>query len=133
MKDKRVRDVMQRDVFSAPEEMTVRDFVAECVRRKITGAPVVNRAEEVVGVLSLSDVAAALAFPKPEDTGRVAALMTRPPVTISASGSLQKANELFRRHRIHRLVVTYRDRVLGVVSPVDLLEALQENAHNLTF
>lgn len=133
MKDKRVRDVMQRDVFSAAEEMPVRDFVAECVQRKITGAPVINAAEQVVGVLSLSDVAAALAFPKPEDTGRVGSLMSRPPLTISPSCSLPRAHEIFRRHRIHRLVVTYRDRVLGIVSPVDLLDAFREETHTLTF
>lgn len=121
-KSLKVRDVMTRNVYCASPEMPLTTFVAECVHRQITGAPVVNAEQELVGILSLSDVAAAAAFPKPEDDGSVGSLMTHPVHTVDASAPVKKAIEQFQHLRIHRLVVTYRKRVLGLVSLVDLLD-----------
>lgn len=112
---------MERDVFCVTPDMDVKAFVAECVRRKITGAPVIDSSSLLVGLLSLSDVAAALAFPREGDDGRVETIMTRHVHTIDAGARVKQAVDMFRQHRIHRLVVTYHDQVLGLVSPIDLL------------
>ncbi|MCE7869961.1 CBS domain-containing protein [bacterium CPR1] len=127
MKDLRIRDVMERDVFCVTPDMDVKQFVAECVRRKITGAPVIDSDHLLVGLLSLSDVAASLAFPRPEDDGRVQTIMTRQVHTIEAGMRVKVAVDLFRQHRIHRLVVTYHNQVLGLVSPIDLLGLTSEH------
>lgn len=121
MKDLRIRDVMERDVFCVTPDMTVKEFVSECVRRKITGAPVIDSNSQLVGLISLSDVAAALAFPRQGDDGRIESIMSRHVHTVEAGMRVKVAVDLFRQHRIHRLVVTYHNQVLGLVSPIDLL------------
>jgi CBS domain-containing protein len=121
MKDLRVRDIMQRDVFCVRPGTPVTEFVAECVRRKITGTPVIDESEQLVGLLSLSDVAVAAAFPRAGDDGTVGALMTHPVHTVEPHARLMQAVKLFRQHQVHRLVVVYQGKVLGLLSPVDLL------------
>lgn len=121
MKEQKVRDIMQRDVFCVHPETPVAEFVAECVRRKITGAPVTNEKEELVGIVGLSDVAVAATFPREGDDGCVRTLMTHPVYTVEPHAHLQKAVDLFRQFNVHRLVVVYQEKVLGLLSLIDLI------------
>ena len=56
MKETRVRDVMSADVVTVAPETTVSEFLELAHRREISGAPVVNEEERVLGVVSLTDV-----------------------------------------------------------------------------
>lgn len=121
MKETRIRDVMQRDVYCARPEMPVTEFVSECVRRRITGAPVVDADDQLVGLLSLSDVATAAVFPRESDDGSVGGLMSTPVHTIEPGDSVKNAIKKLQSNRIHRLVVSYQGRVVGLVSVMDIL------------
>lgn len=50
-------DLMNPEVLTVPEEMTVRELAAFLMDHEITGAPVVDREGRLVGVVSVVDIA----------------------------------------------------------------------------
>ncbi|MDX1577207.1 MAG: CBS domain-containing protein [Gemmatimonadota bacterium] len=55
-----VTEIMEREVFTVSRSLPVARLAAELYERGITGAPVVDDAEKVVGVVSQSDVVRAV-------------------------------------------------------------------------
>lgn len=56
----RVRDVMSREVITVPRWTSISEFLDVAERAGISGAPVVDADDRVVGMVSLSDVVRAL-------------------------------------------------------------------------
>ena len=59
------QDLMNPDVLTVPEDMSVRELAAFLLDNQISGAPVVHSNDELVGVVSMTDIVAASA-----DAGR---------------------------------------------------------------
>lgn len=118
---------MTRGVYCATPDLSLRELTRELVTRKATGAPVVDEQGFLVGVISFSDVAVDGAFgEKSLGERKVEEVMSRRVVTIDQAAPLMTAVQKFQKHRVHRLVVTHNDRVVGVLSPIDLLGAILE-------
>ncbi len=118
----KVADKMQRGVYSARPEMSLRELITELVRREIRGCPVEDGQGRLVGVVSLSDAAVALGFPpegNPDPT--VGDVMAREVIGLEQTAPLQAAIDLFLKHRVHRLIITYQGRVVGILTPFDLI------------
>jgi CBS domain-containing protein len=154
MPSKRSREVtvgavMQRKVVTLGPAMTLREAVARLVERQISGAPVVDEEERLVGVLSQTDLvryqqrtpAPGPAIPSyyqqlngeafvtrlqfPEDSAaRVRDLMTPAAFMTEATTPVADAARLLLRKRVHRLLVTRRGKLVGIVTSMDLLRGL---------
>lgn len=124
-----VSDVMHRVVYCARPEMTVRELIKELVSRRIRGCPVLDDQEHLVGEISLSDVAVGLGFP-PEGLTEptVSDLMVRNVLGLEQTAPLSAALVLFHKHRVHRLVITYQGRVVGILTPFDLLPGKERSS-----
>ncbi len=57
MKDLKAKDIMNTDVLSVRDDMTVQELAGFLTEREILGAPVVDSEGEVVGVVSCTDIA----------------------------------------------------------------------------
>ena len=57
MKDLRAKDIMNTDVITVRDDMTVEELAKFLTEREILGAPVVDSEGEVVGVVSCTDIA----------------------------------------------------------------------------
>lgn len=144
-----VRDVMQRQVVTLRPEMSAREAERVLVGHRIGGAPVVDDAGRVVGVLTQSDLvrldaeppsaAAAGAFfsdvadyrdlatlPAGEHLVPVASVMSRDVLSIAPDASLEEAARRMRERRVHRLLVIEDGVLRGVVSALDLLVAIDD-------
>ncbi len=118
---------MTRNPYCAHPETTLRELTTHLVERRATAAPVVNQEGEIVGLVALSDVAVDAVVQPPEGKGRlVRDVMQRRVFAIDQAATVITAIEELKRHRVHRLVVTDHDRVVGVVSCLDLLDAVLE-------
>jgi len=109
-----VKAIMTTDVVTVPETMPVRDLAALLAERGLTGAPVVDPAGHVLGVVSEFDL-----------LGRAGttcgAIMSRQVISVSEETPVEQVARLFVDHRIRRVPVLAGGRLVGIVSRGDLL------------
>lgn len=123
-----IADYMSRDVATLDPEMEVNHAVAVLLERGYSGAPVVDGAGKLVGVLSMKDClrAALNASYFQEWGGTVADYMSTTVETLDAEVDIVQAAERFLTSRYRRFPVTSEGRLVGQISRVDLLRALAE-------
>jgi CBS domain-containing protein len=117
-------DVMINDVVTVPETMPLKEVTALFKERKITGAPVVDVAGELVGVISETDVirkTTSIGAWSPNTAGQI---MTHNAVTVAPEETLQRVCELMYNRRIHRVVVATGKQICGIITTMDILRAI---------
>lgn len=138
----KVRDVMTTNVFTARADMSLKEVATRMLEYGISGMPIVDEEERVVGVLSETDIL----FKErtaPERDGLVDWLvhygedppaaklnartarqaMTSPAVTITPRRSIAEAAELMLDLKIDRLPVVDAGELIGIVTRADLVRA----------
>ncbi|MEV7535570.1 CBS domain-containing protein [Streptomyces hydrogenans] len=115
MKHLKVGGLMTDDVVSALPDTSFRDVAKLLAEHDITGLPVVDADDHVVGVVSESDLLARRAL-----TAR--GVMSTPAVTVHAEEAAADAARLMVRRGVERLpVVDEEERLVGIVTRRDLL------------
>lgn len=117
-------DVMVRDVVVVTESTPLKEVTRIFNDRKITGAPVVNENNELVGVISETDIirkSTTIGAWSPSTAGQI---MTKPPVSVAPDTSLQRVCELMYNRRIHRVVVAAGAQIDGIITTMDILRAI---------
>ena len=118
------KDVMNPDVLSLRADMTVREAAVFLTGHQIAGAPVLDAKGQLEGVLSLTD----LAENEDEvDDVQVREIMTPTVYTVPDDEPVPRMARAMIAGRIHRLFVTRGQRVVGIVTPLDLLRLLAED------
>ena len=143
-------DVMSRSVLSVTPNASLVEAIRLMLGNHISGLPVIDEAGQLVGILTEGDLLrrgetgterhrprwleilmgpGRLASEYVRTHGRkVDDIMTREPVSVALEAPLDEIVELMERHRIKRVPVIDRDKLVGIVSRADLLRAL---AHRL--
>lgn len=152
-KVKSAADVMTKDVLTLGESDSVRAAWQLFRERNISGAPVVDAKNLLVGVVSQHDLLRALtkthtaafdqqtfyyALPAfgegfiPEGDGLsptldmpVAEFMNPDVLTVSAQDSICEVAKLMRRNHVHRVVVADGKQIRGIISVFDLLGTIE--------
>lgn len=151
----RARDLMERGVRTVEPETTIARLVEVFDEEGVSGLPVIDSKDKLVGVVTKTDMARAYAEaaeegePRPDGTlydledeealelepdlrrfEKLAltarALMTTNVVTAGEDETAADLAARMLEHGIHRVIVTRRDEVIGVVSSFDLLRAIVE-------
>jgi len=120
-----VRDVMTTKVHSVGQGEVVgrvRDLIVD---ERIGVVPVLDGAGGVAGVVTASDLVEGGA-----SRLGVADVMSTGTITVAPDAPLTDAARLMLDHRVHHLVVTERDRMVGVVSSFDLIRTLAGIVHH---
>ncbi|MCX5192356.1 CBS domain-containing protein [Streptomyces sp. NBC_00249] len=115
MKHAKVGFLMTDEVVSVVGRTPSRDVARLLVEHDISGVPVVDEDDRVIGVVSQTDLHA---------TGDLTAraLMSAPAVTVHAEQTVTEAARLMTRRGVERLpVVDEEDRLVGIVTRRDLL------------
>ncbi|QTE01984.1 CBS domain-containing protein [Streptomyces cyanogenus] len=145
MKHNKIGSVMTTDVVRATYGTPFKEVARLLAHHRISGLPVVDEDDKVIGVLSETDLITRQAeTPDPyepkyhshipaltRDGRRRAAkaaartagqLMTVPPVTVRAEDTIVEAARTMAQHHVERLpVVDEEDRLVGIVTRRDLL------------
>lgn len=138
-----VRDAMTREVLAVSKFDEITHAVKILADRNISGLPVVDRENRVVGIISEADVVSmvgssrahtfkellksVIGHPLPErKMGHlVGDIMTSPAVTVNADMEISEAVRLMDARRIRRLPVVDRDgRLVGLISRSDIVKAI---------
>ena len=146
-----VADIMDRDPVAVRPDDDVESVVRVMRRHELPGVPVINDGGRCVGIITEADLVLAdeegdLHIPhyielfggvvfleplrhyesrlKKALASRVEDLMTPDPTTIGVDASVHEAGRIIARSGHNRLPVTEHGRLVGVVTRVDVLEAL---------
>jgi CBS domain-containing protein len=127
----RAKDLMRTEVVTLAEDDPVDLAVDRLVDHHLHGAPVINEAGEVVGIVSPWDlyfatmtkaegtVAGAVAGPC-----RVRDIMTSPPVSATEETAIVDLCEMMYRLRIHRIPILRGGKLAGIVGSLDVCRAV---------
>jgi CBS domain-containing protein len=142
-----VRDIMTRDPIAVAPSETVREIARIMLDNEISGLPVIDGQERVIGVVSRADlllrffegprgsvptsflesIAEGLDIGTdldPEQLGFAEEFMSPEPFTVSPDEPIVKVARLMAEEHIHRVIVVDEDQhLLGIVTSLDLLRA----------
>lgn len=143
---KTARDIMNHPVLAVRDDWSVRELASYFIEKSISGAPVVDGKGRLSGVVSLSDIVDQVTREREpsgargrgwegrynpedlrglsiEDSDRlVRDIMTPTFFTVPDDTPLSEIARTMVAGRIHRLLVTSRGRIIGIVTTLDLLE-----------
>ena len=121
------KDVMSETVLTVRDDLTLRQAAEMLAENEISGAPVLDDEGSLLGVVSVSDVARSLGDPgaqRPEL--EVRQIMTPGADTVSEDASVPDIARIMTANKYHRMVVTRREKPVGIVSSMDLLRLIAE-------
>ena len=150
----RASDVMTREVISVPADIPVYKLAEFLIEHQISGAPVVTDESELIGVVSMTDIARhdglhitnsrkgragmfdlsdkldeeeLSGFRLGEESGATARdIMTPAVFGVVESMPVQDVADYMIRGRIHRQFVTRGKTVVGVITAMDLLRVVRD-------
>ena len=131
-----VKDVMRVEVTTAPLGTPVQEAFEIMRDGGFRHLPIVDELGKVVGILSDRDLRSVGAIYKDEDTGTedflvtedstVDKVMISKPFTVSPEDLVSFAVDIFREKRIGCLIVSKGGDLAGILSYLDLLDALKK-------
>ncbi|GGW50115.1 CBS domain-containing protein [Streptomyces galilaeus] len=125
MTHRTVGEVMTRDVVEARRATPFKEVVRLLDHHRISGLPVIDDDDKVLGVVSGTDLVRAQAHRSgrsPVGGATAADLMTSPAITVHPEQGVPDAARLMERRGVERLpVVDEEDRLIGIATRRDLL------------
>ncbi|AMK13596.1 CBS domain-containing protein [methanogenic archaeon mixed culture ISO4-G1] len=124
---KTVADIMVPAPIVVEVPGTRNDAINMMVRNKLTGLPVVRASDgQLMGIVSRRDI-----FRKFEED-QLSLIMKKEIMTISPDRTIEEAAEIFYTRRFHRLPVVENGRLVGIITPTDLLKIVKDMKTDLT-
>jgi CBS domain-containing protein len=120
-------DIMQRRLHTVSPDDGLEGAVRSLLKKHHSGAPVVDSAGKLVGVLSEYDCVAVLARAAADawPAGRVSERMTTEIETVPPTEDVFALATRFSEGRHRRLLVVEGEKLVGLISRRDLLGALE--------
>jgi CBS domain-containing protein len=145
-------DVMVTNVITIQPDASVREVAKILLANRISAVPVVDKSDRLLGIVSEADLihraeigtersssrwlellvgnhTLAQNFIK-SHARRIADVMTRDVITVTASTPLGEIVRLFEKHRIKRVPVVDNGKIVGIVARANLLQALLRSQHD---
>jgi len=118
-----VGEIMEKSVITVSADNTIEDVMNLFKEKHITGCPVVDKNNQLIGIISMSDILDALYNNKAKDP--VSAWMTRETITIHPEVNIVKALDLLATKPIGRLpVIDYNRKIIGIITNGIILKNL---------
>jgi CBS domain-containing protein len=149
----RAHQIMTRSVITVTPQATVLDAANIMLQSHVSGLPVVDSGGALQGIVSESDFLrrgeigtqrkrsrwleffmgpGSLASDYVHERGRkVDDVMTRDPITVTEETSLDELVRLMEKHHIKRLPVMRGERLVGIVTRSNLLQAVASLAREI--
>ncbi|MBE6518349.1 MAG: CBS domain-containing protein [Thermoplasmata archaeon] len=124
---KTVADIMVPAPIVVEVPGTRSDAINMMVRNKLTGLPVVRESDgQLMGIVSRRDI-----FRKFEED-QLSLIMKKEITTITPDTSIEEAARIFYERRFHRLPVVEDGKLVGIITPTDLLKIISGMKTTLT-
>ncbi len=137
-----VKDVMSTDLVTIKENTSIRDAIKIFSNSNVSGLPVLNQEDILTGVISLTDIIQnesshafySLPFQKDLDLDilektkfldhPISTIMSTDLFTIEPGATIAQMAKIMFEKKIHRLLVTEYDKLIGIVTTFDALKLL---------
>ena len=127
---KLVADYMATKLISFSPELSIYEAMQSLLKHKISGAPVVGRDNELLGVLSEGDCLKEIVKGKYENeinhSGTVGDHMTTSVTTIVAGMGILEAAHFFLEKRFRRFPVVKNGKLIGLLTQTDVMRAMND-------
>ena len=118
----KIADVMQKSVVTTVPHKSLGHVREIMSKANISSVPVVSSENEVVGIITTSDLA------RGHDEGTpISGILADHVYTVPAYNSVHIAARIMRNHHIHHVVVTHEQKVVGIVNSFDLLKLVEDH------
>ena len=132
-----VSDHMATRLITFKPEQSINEVIETLLSRRISGAPVVNDQNELIGVISEGDCLKEVVKGKYDNlpilSGKVSEYMSTQVVSISSETNIFEAAKMFLGRRIRRFPVIKDGKLIGQISQKDIMKAVlklkSENWH----
>lgn len=141
-----VRDVMTQNVIKVREDADINEVATLLSENRISGLPVVDIEDRVIGMITEADVLAMVGMKKghtfkdvirhllgeplsgPKRSKRLRDVMTKPVITTGPEADIREIALTLDEKRIKRLpVVDEQGKLIGVISRADIVRAIGKN------
>ncbi|HMK54444.1 MAG TPA: CBS domain-containing protein [Methanobacteriaceae archaeon] len=120
----KVEEAMNRDVIAINSETSPLEAFEKMYKEGVRRLFVMDAEEDVLGVVSYSDLIGVMGTIKPSIKGEVSLklndIMSNDVITISADDGIEDAANLMLRADISGLLVLQDDKPVGVISKTDI-------------
>jgi predicted transcriptional regulator len=109
------------NLITITPDATIIEAARKMVEHKVKGLPVIDGEEKLIGIITQSDVARAIADGKVN--AKVEEYMSRPPITVREDSDILEAIDIMNSRNIGRvIVVDSKGRMTGIVTRTDILK-----------
>jgi CBS domain-containing protein len=116
------KDIMTKDVIAVSPAASVKELAKTLVRQQISGAPVMNKKGQIVGIVSEADIVA-------NKGKQVKDIMSKKVSSIAEDTPVEEIAALMTAHKISRLPVMRGPKLVGLVSRADIVGAIAAGKH----
>jgi CBS domain-containing protein len=149
----RAHQIMTRTVITVTPDTKIGDAANMMLEKHVSGLPVVDTSGKLVGIISEGDFIRRSEIGTQRKRGRflrfilgpgktatdfvlehgrkVSEIMTPEPLTITEDTSLEQIVELMEKNNVKRLPVVSGEKVVGIVSRANLLQAVASLAREI--
>lgn len=126
----KVSDFMTRELITFKPEQTVEEVIQTLIKYKISGGPVVNSNNELVGIISegdcLKQISESRYYNMPMEQHTVEHRMAKNVETIDGNMNVFDAANKFLESKIRRFPIVEHGKLVGQISQKDILIAAIE-------
>jgi CBS domain-containing protein len=116
---------MTAPVTSVTGDTSLADIARQLMAGRFSGMPVVDGDHRIIGLVSEIDLMTALLNGRDSSTP-AAELMSAPAVSIDEFETTDAVMRIFRERGIHHLPVVRMERLVGIITPADVVRFLVE-------
>ncbi|MCB0496892.1 MAG: CBS domain-containing protein [Cyclobacteriaceae bacterium] len=124
-----VEDYMTRRLITFKPEDTIHDVIDVLLNKKISGGPVVDDKNHLIGVISEGDCLKEIVKGKytnmPNLNGRVEEHMAKDVKTIAPETNIFEAANMFLSMKLRRFPVVRNGKLIGQISQKDVMRAVR--------
>lgn len=145
----KAKDIMVRDVITVQRDTTIKDIAKILIDHGISGVPVLDDTDALVGIVSEGDLLRKETSPRLPDYVNIlgaviyyngveryredfkkllandaASIMTEKVVSVSEETEINKIAQLMLEHNIKRVPVVKDGKVVGIISRADIMKLL---------
>lgn len=121
------RHLMTEHVFALAPDMLIADVARMFAVNGLSGAPVVDGENRVLGFLSETDLLGSLLRHDEEET-TVGDAMTHPAIVVDEFMTTDEVMAVLRDSHIHHVPVVREGRLVGIITPRDILRYFVDHA-----